>query len=277
MNDTDSELAGLVDPDTVLSDQKISPPTADDFDRLSIGTDAQPVSGNSGGDEFVISDETESTSFDEGNSDSFVIGDQAAVDQYTIDDANTDEFAIPTNSGNTDGPVTPTFDGDESSNFQIGDQSGDGNQFSISDTPLDLGSDEPVQADLATDVTGTDSVEAPGQLTLTDEPNLSPLPLPNNLASDNTLAIGDDTNADLGVDITTDRLIQPDVPAEASVQSDLSPKAFAQAELPGSLQLEGQQTPTLTVEKVAPAEVQVNRSAVFTTKIKNTGLSLIHI
>ena len=276
VNDTDSELAGLVDPDTVLSDQKISPPTADDFDRLSIGTDAQPVSGNSGGDEFVISDETESTSFDEGNSDSFVIGDQAAVDQYTIDDANTDEFAIPTNSGNTDGPVTPTFDGDESSNFQIGDQSGDGNQFSISDTPLDLGSDEPVQTDLATDVTGTDSVEAPGQLTLTDEPNLSPLPLPNNLASDNTLAIGDDTNADLGVDITTDRLIQPDVPAEASVQSDLSPKAFAQAELPGSLQLEGQQTPTLTVEKVAPAEVQVNRSAVFTTKIKNTGKVSAH-
>ena len=32
-NQTDSEIAGLVDPDAVISEQDIIPPTSDDFDR----------------------------------------------------------------------------------------------------------------------------------------------------------------------------------------------------------------------------------------------------
>ena len=43
----------------------------------------------------------------------------------------------------------------------------------------------------------------------------------------------------------------------------------------GSLQLEGQQTPTLTVEKVAPAEVQKLNSSVH-NQIKNTGKVSAH-
>ena len=276
VNDSDSEFAGLIDPDTVLSNQEIAPPTADDFDRLSIGTDVQPVSGNSDSDEFVISDVTDSTSFDTDDSDSFVIGDQAAVDQYMVDDANADEFPIATNSENTDVPVTPIFDGEESSNLQTGDQVDDGNQFSISDVPLDLGSGEVVQPEDIADTSGTELVETPGQLTLTDEPNLSPLPLPNNLAADNSLSIGDSKSTDLDVGDVTDAPMPSEFPEAVLGQADPSIGATRQAGIPGSLQLEGQQAPMLTVEKVAPAEVQVNRSAVFTTKIKNTGKVSAH-
>jgi uncharacterized repeat protein (TIGR01451 family) len=40
---------------------------------------------------------------------------------------------------------------------------------------------------------------------------------------------------------------------------------------PGLKQLDGAQTPTLSIEKVAPAEVQVGKPAVFETRVRNTG------
>ena len=47
VNATDSEMVGLVDPDAILTGEDIPPPNAVDFDRLSMTTDAFPVSGDS--------------------------------------------------------------------------------------------------------------------------------------------------------------------------------------------------------------------------------------
>ncbi|MBI2823584.1 MAG: DUF11 domain-containing protein [Planctomycetia bacterium] len=47
---------------------------------------------------------------------------------------------------------------------------------------------------------------------------------------------------------------------------------------PGNRQLEGQQAPSLTLEKIAPAEVQVGKPAVFVLKIRNTGqATAVHV
>ncbi len=45
---------------------------------------------------------------------------------------------------------------------------------------------------------------------------------------------------------------------------------------PGSQQLEGAQSPTLTIEKNAPAEIQVGKPAVFTVRVRNTGNVTAH-
>tara|TARA_Y100001968_G_scaffold15220_2_gene12269 strand:- start:5923 stop:8154 length:2232 start_codon:yes stop_codon:yes gene_type:complete len=277
-NQTDSEIAGLVDPDAVISEQDIIPPTGDDFDRLSMATDAQPVSGgedeftlsigedsvsdasaDTGDDEFVVGDAAEPTTSTASDADSFVIGDQAAVDQFVASDP-ADEFTIADDTA----PVAPSFDGQEdTTDFQIGDDSVtptvteaetpeattvDEDQFSVSDIPVDPGTNTLVEDQPPVNLADDVALDAPGQLSLTEEPDLSPLPLP-------------EANVDTG--------------SSFEVGSDVSalPELTAQ---PGSLQLEGQQTPTLTVEKVAPAEVQVNRSAVFTTRIKNTGKVSAH-
>lgn len=277
-NQTDSEIAGLVDPDAVISEQDIIPPTSDDFDRLSMATDAQPVSGgedeftlsigedslsdasaDTGDDDFVVGDAAEPTTSTASDADSFVIGDQAAVDQFVASDP-ADEFTIADDTA----PVAPSFDGQEdTTDFQIGDDSVtptvteaetpeattvDEDQFSVSDIPVDPGTNTLVEDQLPVNLADDVALDAPGQLSLTEEPDLSPLPLP-------------EANVDTG--------------SSFEVGSDVSalPELTAQ---PGSLQLEGQQTPTLTVEKVAPAEVQVNRSAVFTTRIKNTGKVSAH-
>ena len=277
-NQTDSEIAGLIDPDAVISEQDIIPPTGDDFDRLSMATDAQPVSGgedeftlsigedsvsdagaDTGDDEFVVGDAAEPTTSTASDADSFVIGDQAAVDQFVASDP-ADEFTIADDTA----PVAPSFDGQEdTTDFQIGDDSVtptvteaetpeattvDEDQFSVSDIPVDPGTNPLVEDQPPVNLADDVALDAPGQLSLTEEPDLSPLPLP-------------EANVDTG--------------SSFEVGSDVSalPELTAQ---PGSLQLEGQQTPTLTVEKVAPAEVQVNRSAVFTTRIKNTGKVSAH-
>ena len=277
-NQTDSEIAGLIDPDAVISEQDIIPPTSDDFDRLSMATDAQPVSGgedeftlsigedsvsdagaDTGDDEFVVGDAAEPTTSTASDADSFVIGDQAAVDQFVASDP-ADEFTIADDTA----PVAPSFDGQEdTTDFQIGDDSVtptvteaetpeattvDEDQFSVSDIPVDPGTNTLVEDQPPVNLADDVALDAPGQLSLTEEPDLSPLPLP-------------EANVDTG--------------SSFEVGSDVSalPELTAQ---PGSLQLEGQQTPTLTVEKVAPAEVQVNRSAVFTTRIKNTGKVSAH-
>ncbi|MDB4862040.1 hypothetical protein OAI33_02000 [Pirellulaceae bacterium] len=271
VNATDSEMVGLVDPDAVLTGEDITPPNAEDFDRLSMTTDAFPVSGTTpqesddtsltvGGDRsddaFVLGAAAPNLPVQEDGGDSFIIGDQGGnSDQFTISDAP----ELP-----ADLPVVPTFDGEETTQFQIADTTGDptlttpledNSELSISDSPVDLSSDFTEQPTAPVDLTGSAAnaaeFEAPAQLSLTDEPNLEPLPLPEDTATE--FAFEDNSSQNF-------------------TQEDLS--GISQRppeEQPGSLQLEGQQTPTLTVEKVAPAEVQVNRSAVFTTKIKNTG------
>ncbi len=281
VNDTDSEIAGLIDPDTVLSEQDITPPTADDFDRLSMATDAFPVSENPAGDqeantvpsvsegEFVIGDTTPEVSGD-GGGDAFVIGDTSAVDQFTTDDTNPEDFTISNTPESTpDVSPIPTLDSADAGDFQITDTdtnpaddtiltqpSTDENQFSLSDAPADpvsASADQPaLPVDLSAAAADTAELDAPGQLSLTEEPNLAPLPLPEPSPAGSDFSSADNTGIDL-------------------------PQGFSLNEgQPGSLQLEGQQSPMLTVEKVAPAEVQVNRSAVFTTKIKNTGKVSAH-
>lgn len=296
VNQTDKEIVGLVDPDAVISEQDIAPPTTDDFDRLSMASDALPVSGNSDttgmteaaeweltdsteatvsqqedsdqfvlnvGDssdaviengEFVVGDSTEDMPVESGDSDSFIIGDETNADQFAPSNS-TGEFTI----GDQTDPIAPAFDDEQSGEFQVTDDAStvteqplplpeptvesDGN-FSLADTPIDLGAETVEQPLPPTELTDN----TPGQLSLTNEPNLAPLPLPQN-----------------------------DVATDSGFELEGSEREFpALTAQPGSLQLEGQQTPTLTVEKVAPAEVQVNRTAVFTTKIKNTGKVSAH-
>jgi len=56
-----------------------------------------------------------------------------------------------------------------------------------------------------------------------------------------------------------------------SDRSQDSPPAGEGTGRPGAQQLEGSQTPTLTIEKAAPAEIQVGKPATFTIKVRNTG------
>ena len=200
VNATDSEMVGLVDPDAVLTGEDITPPNAEDFDRLSMTTDAFPVSGTApqesddtsltvGGDEFVLGATAPNPPVQEDGGDSFIIGDQGGnTDAFTISDAP---------DLTTDLPVVPTFDGEETTQFQIADTTGDptlttpleeDSELSISDSPVDLSSDFTEQPTAPVDLTGSTAnaaeFEAPAQLSLTDEPNLEPLPLPEDTATE---------------------------------------------------------------------------------------------
>ena len=55
-----------------------------------------------------------------------------------------------------------------------------------------------------------------------------------------------------------------------------SPENTASPDAPGRFQLEGKQIPTLSIEKHAPEEIQVNRIAAFTTTVKNIGTVAAH-
>ena len=70
VNTTDSEILGLVDPDAVLTGEDITPPNAEDFDRLSMTTDAFPVSGTASQE----SDDTSLRLGDDRSDDAFVLG-----------------------------------------------------------------------------------------------------------------------------------------------------------------------------------------------------------
>ena len=276
VNATDSEIGGLVDPDAVLKGEDIPPPNAEDFDRLSMTTDAFPVSGdsqqefnatslssgdNSSGDEFVLGATVSDLPVQEDAGDSFIVDDPAAnADEFTISD--TPELT-------TDLPVLPAFDGEGTTQFEIADTTDDptlatpieeAGELAISDSPVDLSSDftelPTAPVDGTDNTTNSAELEAPAQLSLTEEPNLTPL----SLLEDSATEFPSEDNS------------SPNLSQEGLAGISQSP----QEEKPGSLQLEGQQTPTLTVEKLAPAEVQVNRSAVFTTKIKNTGSVSAH-
>ena len=66
---------------------------------------------------------------------------------------------------------------------------------------------------------------------------------------------------------------EPD-PFPANVTN--SPENTTSPDAPGKFQLEGKQIPTLAIEKRAPAEVQVNRTAAFTMTVKNVGTVAAH-
>jgi uncharacterized repeat protein (TIGR01451 family) len=56
-----------------------------------------------------------------------------------------------------------------------------------------------------------------------------------------------------------------------SREASLATLAPAIENMPGTIEMEGEQLPSLSIRKIAPAEVQVNHAAVFTTRIKNVG------
>ena len=62
-------------------------------------------------------------------------------------------------------------------------------------------------------------------------------------------------------------------PTGAFGSGEFSSNTFAPAieNTPGTIEMEGEQLPSLSIRKIAPAEVQVNHAAVFTTRIKNIG------
>ena len=78
-------------------------------------------------------------------------------------------------------------------------------------------------------------------------------------AVDNFAAPRDDNFAPSGTD------------AFASPQQTRTATSSEGAGRPGGKHLEGQQVPHLTVEKIAPPEIQVGKPAVFVLKIRNTG------
>lgn len=72
-----------------------------------------------------------------------------------------------------------------------------------------------------------------------------------------------------------------DRPAPSAIQSpgvSATPDASASfgTGRPGARQLEGPQSPSLTVQKVGPAETQVGKTATFQTKVRNIGQSAAH-
>ena len=67
----------------------------------------------------------------------------------------------------------------------------------------------------------------------------------------------------------------PDAPAEASAEP-AAESAVAGQGLPGPLQLEGVQTPQLTVEKRGPKEIQVGQPARFEILVRNVGSATAH-
>jgi uncharacterized repeat protein (TIGR01451 family) len=70
---------------------------------------------------------------------------------------------------------------------------------------------------------------------------------------------------------------EPDPFPSSIVQSTADlPENTASPDAPGRFQLEGKQIPTLSIEKHAPEEIQVNRMAAFTTTVKNIGTVAAH-
>ena len=89
-----------------------------------------------------------------------------------------------------------------------------------------------------------------------DAPYQNQDPVPNNYPS-TQLTVGDDA----GYSGSSGSYLDPPT-------SSLSENTSSR---PGPSQLEGTQTPALTLQKLAPAEIQVGRSALFQLKIKNVG------
>ncbi len=101
------------------------------------------------------------------------------------------------------------------------------------------------------------------------------------------LSTGASTDEGLDLDAST---VSPDIfPRESSGQVFTfdepepfpanvtnSPENTTSPDAPGKFQLEGKQIPTLAIEKRAPAEVQVNRTAAFTMTVKNVGTVAAH-
>ncbi|MCS5629545.1 MAG: DUF11 domain-containing protein [Pirellulaceae bacterium] len=212
-------------------DVTVSPPDSDAFSRLA------PSSDGSDGDFQLASEPT-----------------------LTVDTADSDSFVI----DNT--LPAPLDNGNNATSFSIGD---DPPEFSIGDNAL-----VPPESTFETDVD-------PNDFELANIPPVIP-------TLDDTTGVNSDVAVDLsqpaiGFESTApaaiDSQLQPltTLPALDPTgdfgSADLSTNAMAAAieNRPGTIEMEGEQLPSLSIRKIAPAEVQVNHAAVFTTRIKNVG------
>ena len=213
-------------------DVTVSPPDSDAFLRLAASSDG------SDGDFQLASEPT--LTVDTADSDSFVIDNTLPAPLDNGDDTNS--FSIGDDEGIADSALTPP-------EFSIGDTALvplESNDFELANTPpviptLDdtTGANSDVAVDLSQPTTGFEST-APAAI----DSQLQPL---------TTLPALDPTG-DFG-------------------SADLSTNAMAAVieNRPGTIEMEGEQLPSLSIRKIAPAEVQVNHAAVFTTRIKNVG------
>lgn len=213
-------------------DVTVSPPDSDAFLRLAASSD------DSDGDFQLASEPT--LTVDTANSDSFVIDNTLPAPLDNGDD--TTSFSIGDDEGIADSALTPP-------EFSIGDTALvplESNDFELANTSpviptLDdtTGANSDVAVDLSQPTIGFEST-APAAI----DSQLQPL---------TTLPALDPTG-DFG-------------------SADLSTNAMAAAieNRPGTIEMEGEQLPSLSIRKIAPAEVQVNHAAVFTTRIKNVG------
>jgi uncharacterized repeat protein (TIGR01451 family) len=213
-------------------DVTVSPPDSDAFLRLAASSDG------SDGDFQLASEPT--LTVDTADSDSFVIDNTLPAPLDNGDDTNS--FSIGDDEGIADSALTPP-------EFSIGGTALvplESNDFELANTPpviptLDdtTGANSDVAVDLSQPTTGFEST-APAAI----DSQLQPL---------TTLPALDPTG-DFG-------------------SADLSTNAMAAVieNRPGTIEMEGEQLPSLSIRKIAPAEVQVNHAAVFTTRIKNVG------
>ena len=209
----------------------VSPPDSDAFLRLAASSDG------SDGDFQLASEPT--LNVNTADSDSFVI-----------------DNTLP----------APLDNGDNATSFSIGD---DPPEFSIGDTAL-----IPPESNFETDGDSNDFELAnipPVIPTLDDTTGVN-----SDVAVDlSQPAIGFESTAPAAIDsqlqpLTTLPALDPTGDFDSA---DLSTNAMAAPieNRPGTIEMEGEQLPSLSIRKIAPAEVQVNHAAVFTTRIKNVG------
>jgi uncharacterized repeat protein (TIGR01451 family) len=238
-------------------DVVVAAPDADAFLRL-----AGPTSSGVGSDsDFQLSSESSLTVDTASDSDSFIINDTLPAPLNNGDDATS--FSIGNDEG-TNASVAPMP------------------EFSIGDT-----TELPPRNTLGANV-GSNEFE------LANAPPIIP-------TLDDTTSVNSDATVDLSRAAATNDLggvTRPVVgfespTAPAAIGSQLQPLTtlpalnptgdFGSGEFssnilapaientPGTIEMEGEQLPSLSIRKIAPAEVQVNHAAVFTTHIKNVG------
>jgi uncharacterized repeat protein (TIGR01451 family) len=102
-------------------------------------------------------------------------------------------------------------------------------------------------------------------------PDQNPAALPMNRPLDS------DANPPRGATTGVDNFVQPDRARPLASAPMSQPNAGVQGTgRPGPSELEGVQSPSLSVEKIAPVEVQVGAPAVFETRIRNMGQAAAH-
>ena len=237
-------------------DVVVAAPDADAFLRLS----GPPSSDDSDGD-FQLASEPVLTVDTASDNDSFVINNTPPAPLNNDDDVTS--FSIGDDEGTVDSALTPP-------ELSIGDTAlvspdstleidANSNDFELANAPpviptLDdsTGANSDATVDLSQPAIADDLSGSTGPIGGLESP-IAPTASSSPLQPLTTLPVLDSTG-DFG-----------------SGDLDSTTLAPAIENTPGTIEMEGEQLPSLSIRKIAPAEVQVNRAAVFTTRIKNVG------